>query len=132
MTRSAFHASLLPLLASLPLSLARAQAAAQSGLGAQAGGASAPSGAGAQGGAGAQSGAGPQGGAREAMWPAPTEEDWKKPCLVQFQRSWDDALAVAKETGKPILVCVNMDGEIASEHYAGLRYREPEKAALYD
>ena len=70
--------------------------------------------------------------AREAMWPAPTAEDWKKPCLVLFQRSWDDALAVAKETKKPILICVNMDGEIASEHYAGLRYRQPDKAALYE
>lgn len=70
-------------------------------------------------------------GARESMWPAPSAEDWKKPCLVNFQRSWDDALAVAKETHKPILVCVNMDGEIASEHYAGIRYRQPDRAALY-
>lgn len=66
------------------------------------------------------------------MWPAPTQEDWKKPCLIQFQRTWEDALAVSKETGKPILICVNMDGEIASEHYAGIRYREPEKAKLYE
>jgi hypothetical protein len=69
---------------------------------------------------------------RETMWPAPTEEDWKKPCLVKFQRTWDDALAVAKEENKPILICVNMDGEIASEHYAGIRYRQPETASLYD
>ena len=39
---------------------------------------------------------------------------------------------VSKETGKPILVCVNMDGEIASEHYAGVRYRQPEIATLYE
>jgi hypothetical protein len=71
-------------------------------------------------------------GAREAMWPAPTAADWEKPCLVTFQRRWEDALAVAKETKKPILVCVNMDGEIASEHYAGLRYRQPDRAALYE
>ena len=69
---------------------------------------------------------------REAMWPAPTEEDWKKPVLITWQRSWDDAVAVAKETGRAILVCINMDGEIASEHYAGVRYRQPEIAALYD
>lgn len=69
---------------------------------------------------------------REQMWWAPTAEDWKKPVLIEFQRSWDDALAVAKETGKPILVCVNMDGEIASEHYAGVRYRMPEMAKLYE
>ncbi len=71
-------------------------------------------------------------GAREAMWPAPTAEDWRKPCLVEFERSWEDAVAVAKEEGKPILVCVNMDGEIASEHYAGVRYRQPDIAALYE
>jgi hypothetical protein len=79
---------------------------------------------------------GPRGNAprvdREAMWFAPTAEDWKKPCLVEFQRSFEDAVAVARETGKAILVCVNMDGEIASEHYAGVRYRQPEIAKLYE
>ncbi|MBK9383454.1 MAG: hypothetical protein IPN34_01320 [Planctomycetes bacterium] len=69
---------------------------------------------------------------REAMWFAPKAEDWAKPCLLTFQRTWDDAVAVARETGKPILICVNMDGEIASEHYAGVRYRQPEIAALYE
>jgi hypothetical protein len=69
---------------------------------------------------------------REQMWFAPTAEDWKKPCLIKWQRSWADAQAVSKETGKPILVCINMDGEIASEHYAGVRYRQPEIAALYE
>jgi len=65
------------------------------------------------------------------MWFAPTEEDWAKPCLVTWQRSWDDALMVAQETGQAIMICVNMDGEIASEHYAGIRYRQPDIAALY-
>jgi len=69
---------------------------------------------------------------REQMWFAPTAEDWQRPVLITFQRTWEDAVAVARETGKPILICVNMDGEIASEHYAGIRYREPEKAALYE
>ncbi|MCC6671838.1 MAG: hypothetical protein IT458_12320 [Planctomycetes bacterium] len=69
---------------------------------------------------------------REQMWFAPTAEDWQKPVRITFQRTWEDALAVAKETGRPILVCVNMDGEIASEHYAGIRYRQPEIAALYE
>ncbi len=68
---------------------------------------------------------------REQMWPAPTAEDWKKPCLITFQRTWADAEKVAKETGKAILICVNMDGEIASEHYAGVRYRQPDIAVLY-
>lgn len=74
----------------------------------------------------------PPGVSREQMWPAPTAEDWKKPCLIHWQRTWEDAQALSKETGKPILVCVNMDGELASEHYAGVRYRQPETAALYD
>ncbi|MBI3820406.1 MAG: hypothetical protein HY286_17075 [Planctomycetes bacterium] len=69
---------------------------------------------------------------RTAMWFPPTAEDWKKPCLIHWQRSWEDAVALSKETGKPILVCVNMDGEIASEHYAGVRYRQPEIAKLYE
>lgn len=69
---------------------------------------------------------------REAMWPAPTAEDWAKPVQITFQRTWEDALAVSKETKKPILICVNMDGEIASEHYAGIRYRDPEIAKLYE
>ena len=69
---------------------------------------------------------------REQMWFAPTTEDWKKPCLIRWQRTWDDALAVSRETGKAILICVNMDGEIASEHYAGVRYRQPDIAKLYE
>jgi tetratricopeptide (TPR) repeat protein len=66
------------------------------------------------------------------MWYAPTEEDWAKPCLVTWQRTYEDALRVSQETGKPILVCINMDGEIASEHYAGIRYRQPQIAKLYE
>ena len=77
-------------------------------------------------------GPGPQGTARERMWYAPTAEDWQKPVPIRWQRTWDDALAVARETRKPILVCINMDGEIASEHYAGVRYRMPEIAKLYE
>lgn len=69
---------------------------------------------------------------REKMWPAPTSDDWKRPCLIHWQRTWDDAVAVSKATGKPLMVCVNMDGEVASEHYAGKRYRDPESAALYE
>ncbi len=75
---------------------------------------------------------GGQGVNREAMWPAPTADDWKKPCLVTWQRTWEDAVAVSRETKRPILICVNMDGEIASEHYAGVRYRQPDIAALYE
>jgi hypothetical protein len=69
---------------------------------------------------------------REGMWPAPTADDWQKPCLVQWQRTWDDALEVSKATRKPIMICVNMDGEVASEHFAGIRYRTAETAKLYE
>jgi tetratricopeptide (TPR) repeat protein len=74
----------------------------------------------------------PPGVTREQMWPAPTAEDWKKPCLIHWQRTWEDAVAVSRETKKPILICVNMDGEVASEHYAGVRYRQPDMAKLYE
>ena len=75
---------------------------------------------------------GPAAGSREALWPAPTAEDWARPCRITWQRSYQDAVAISEESGKPILVCVNMDGEIASEHYAGIRYRQPEIARLYE
>jgi tetratricopeptide (TPR) repeat protein len=74
----------------------------------------------------------PRGIERDRMWPAPTAEDWRKPCLITWQRTWEDAVAVSREEQRPILVCINMDGEIASEHYAGVRYRSPEIAALYE
>jgi tetratricopeptide (TPR) repeat protein len=44
----------------------------------------------------------------------------------------EDALAVSQETGKALLICINMDGEIASEHYAGVRYKQPEITKLYE
>ena len=71
----------------------------------------------------------PAGMTEDQMWTVPTEADWAKPVLVPFQRTWEDAVAVSMETGKPILLCINMDGEIASEHYAGILYRTPEFAA---
>ena len=36
----------------------------------------------------------PASAARESMWPAPTAEDWKAPCLIAWQRSFDDAVRV--------------------------------------
>jgi tetratricopeptide (TPR) repeat protein len=69
---------------------------------------------------------------REEMWPAPTAEDWAKPCLITWQRCWEDALEVSRLTGKPLMIAVNMDGEIASEHWAGIRYREEDTAKLYE
>ncbi len=74
----------------------------------------------------------PEGMTEPQMWPAATAEGWKKPVLISWQRSFDDAVRVSRATGKPILVAVNMDGEIASEHYAGVRYRESETAKLFE
>ncbi|MGB3967350.1 MAG: hypothetical protein WBO45_11525, partial [Planctomycetota bacterium] len=68
----------------------------------------------------------------EQMWYAPTAADWAKPVAIRWQRTWDDAVRLSQQTKKPILVCVNMDGEIASEHYAGVRYRDPELAKLWE
>ena len=45
---------------------------------------------------------------REKMWPAADGGGWKKPVLITFQRTWEDALAVQKETGRSILICINM------------------------
>jgi hypothetical protein len=72
----------------------------------------------------------PEGLTEEEVWPAATAEQWREPVLVRWQRSFDDAMRVARARNMPILVCVNMDGEIASEHFAGVRYRDPETAAL--
>ncbi|MEC8495513.1 MAG: hypothetical protein VXZ39_11345, partial [Planctomycetota bacterium] len=50
---------------------------------------------------------GPQGAGadpRQAMWPSPTAEDWEKPVPITWQRTWEDAVAVSKETGKPIMI----------------------------
>lgn len=74
----------------------------------------------------------PPGVSREQMWFAPKVEDWARPCLIQWQRSWEDAAALSRRTGKAILLCVNMDGEIASEHWAGIRYRQPEIARHFE
>ena len=74
----------------------------------------------------------PQGLVPEQMWYAPTAADWAKPVQIRWQRTWQDAVKLSQQTKKPILVCVNMDGEIASEHYAGVRYRDPEIAKLFE
>jgi hypothetical protein len=74
----------------------------------------------------------PDGLVPEQMWYAPTAADWAKPVAIRWQRTWDDAVRLSQQTQKPILVCVNMDGEIASEHYAGVRYRDPELAKLWE
>lgn len=51
------------------------------------------------------------------------------PPLIPWQRTLDDALALSAETGKPLIICVNADGEVASESIARGRYRDPAFAA---
>lgn len=53
------------------------------------------------------------------------EEQRLLPPLAPFQRSLADALLLVERTGRPLLVCVNMDGENASEELAWYRYRDP-------
>ncbi len=56
--------------------------------------------------------------------------DRARPPLIAWQRSLDDAWALVQTTKKPLLICVNMDGETASESLAWKRYRDPDFAAL--
>lgn len=60
------------------------------------------------------------------------EDRSASPPLMPWQRNLDDALALSQATGKPLLICVNMDGELASEALAADRYRDPEFVALVD
>lgn len=53
-----------------------------------------------------------------------------RPPLMPWQRTLEDALALVQATGKPLLVCVNIDGENASETLAYGRYRDPAFAEL--
>ena len=48
-----------------------------------------------------------------------------QPARIEWQRSLNDALAVQKETGLPLLVVVNMDGEVFNDRFAGQTYLEP-------
>lgn len=52
------------------------------------------------------------------------------PPRMQWQRNLDDALALVERTGKPLLICVNVDDETACENLAWNRYRDPEFGAL--
>jgi len=71
----------------------------------------------------------PQGGGRISYL---REDRSASPPLMPWQRSIGDALALSRATGKPLLICVNMDGELASESLAADRYRDPEFVALVE
>lgn len=47
------------------------------------------------------------------------------PARIEWQRSLADALAVQEATGLPLLVVVNMDGEVFNERFAKSTYKDP-------
>ncbi len=49
---------------------------------------------------------------------------------ILWQRSLEDALALAQKEHRPLLVAVNMDGESASERIVRERYRDPAFVAM--
>lgn len=75
----------------------------------------------------AQNAGPPESGMRQ--WRVTSEMRNRAP-LMPWQRTLEDALAMSRITGKPLLVCVNSDGEAASESLAWGRYRDPEFVGL--
>ena len=47
------------------------------------------------------------------------------PPTIEWQRTLEDALAVQKATGLPLLIAVNMDGEVFNEQFANEVYKSP-------
>lgn len=62
-------------------------------------------------------------------WTLSDSERGRSPAMP-WQRSLADALALSQSTGKPLLICVNTDGEAASENLAQGRYTDPEFVKL--
>jgi hypothetical protein len=59
---------------------------------------------------------------------APTtspQDPVRPPDGIEWQRSLTDALAVQQATGLPLLIAVNMDGEVFNDRFAGTVYRDP-------
>src|SRR5690606_34936831 len=51
-------------------------------------------------------------------------------CAIAWQRSLADAEALAKATGRPLLLALNMDGESASDRIWHEQYRDQRFVAL--
>ena len=62
--------------------------------------------------------------------PANRVDDQVDARQILWQRSLDDALALAKATGMPLFIAVNMDGESASDRIVHENYRDPAFVAL--
>lgn len=56
--------------------------------------------------------------------PAPAAPPQTTPAIA-WQRNLADALAVQQATGLPLLIAVNMDGEVFNERFATSTYRDP-------
>ena len=56
--------------------------------------------------------------------------DEAAPVLLHWERTLQDAQALSQETGRPILICVNTDGEPASESFASRIYTDEQFAEL--
>lgn len=56
--------------------------------------------------------------------PPAAEAPADPPARVAWQRSLEDALAAQKATGLPLLIAVNMDGEVFNERFAKSAYRQ--------
>lgn len=56
--------------------------------------------------------------------PAAPSED-RAPQQIEWQRSLDDALAIAAAEQRPLFVAINVDGESASDRIVVERYRDP-------
>lgn len=72
-----------------------------------------------------------------SLWgAAPVSAQWggrvDGPPLMSWQRTLEDALWLSRDSDRPLLICVNNDGEPASDTLAANRYRTPEFAALAD
>lgn len=62
--------------------------------------------------------------------PVPQSREVPLERQIRWQRSLEDAQAIAKAESRPILVVVNMDGESASERIVRERYRDPAWVAM--
>jgi tetratricopeptide (TPR) repeat protein len=61
--------------------------------------------------------------------PTPAQRAVPPERQILWQRSLEDALSIAKEEKRPLLIAVNMDGESASERIVREQYRDPKFVA---
>jgi hypothetical protein len=62
---------------------------------------------------------------QEPQQPPPAQAPAAAPQRIEWQRTLADALAVQQATGLPLLIAVNMDGEVFNEAFAKQVYHDP-------